>query len=95
MPPDMPPYECVPDRGPHSVNEQDIETDFIERLRTLKYTYRDDIHDRASLESNFRDKFEILNRVKLTDGEFQRLLDELITPDVFTAAVRSASPRCA
>jgi len=86
MPPDMPPYEYAPDRGPHSVNEQDIETDFIERLRTLKYTHRDDIHDRASLETNFRDKFESLNRVKLTDGEFQRLLYELITPDVFTAA---------
>jgi type I restriction enzyme R subunit len=86
MSPEMPPYEYVPDRGPHSVNEQDIETEFIERLRTLKYTYRDDIHDRASLENNFREKFESLNRVKLTDGEFQRLLDELITPDVFTAA---------
>jgi type I restriction enzyme R subunit len=86
MPSDMPPYEHVPDRGPHSVNEQDIETDFIDRLRTLKYTYRDDIRDRASLEKNFREKFESLNRVKLTDGEFQRLLDGLITPDVFTAA---------
>ena len=54
---------------------------------SLKYTYRpDDIGDRASLEANFRQKFETLNRVRLTDGEFQRLLDELITPDVFTAA---------
>jgi type I restriction enzyme R subunit len=35
MPPDLPPYEYAPDRGPHSVNEQDIETDFIERLRAL------------------------------------------------------------
>jgi type I restriction enzyme R subunit len=86
MPPDMPPYEYAPDRGPHSINEQDIETDFIERLRTLKYTYRGDIHDRAALEKNFREKFESLNRVTLTDGELQRLLDELITPDVFTAA---------
>ncbi|MFA5203230.1 MAG: type I restriction endonuclease subunit R, partial [Lentisphaeria bacterium] len=45
-----------------------------------------DIRDRAALESNFRQKFETLNRVRLTDGEFHRLLDELITPDVFTAA---------
>ncbi len=68
------------------VREQDIEDEFIEKLRSLKYTYRDDIHDRAALERNFRQKFETLNRVRLTDGEFQRLLDELINPDVFTAA---------
>ena len=68
------------------VREQDIEDEFIEKLCSLKYTYRDDIHDRAALEQNFRQKFETLNRVRLTDGEFQRLLDELITPDVFTAA---------
>jgi type I site-specific restriction-modification system R (restriction) subunit len=36
--------------------------------------------------SNFREKFEALNRVRLTDGEFARLLDEIVTPDVFTAA---------
>ena len=68
------------------LKEQEIEDAFIEKLRSLKYIYRGDIRDRAALESNFRQKFETLNRVKLTDGEFQRLLDELITPDVFTAA---------
>jgi len=68
------------------LKEQGIEDAFIEKLRSLKYTYRPDIRDRASLEKNFREKFEALNRVRLTDGEFQRLLDELITPDVFTAA---------
>ena len=68
------------------LREQDIEEEFIEKLRSRKYTYRDDIRDRAALERNFRQKFETLNRVHLTDGEFQRLLDELITPDVFTAA---------
>ena len=66
--------------------EQDIEDAFIAKLRSLKYAYRTDIRDRAALERNFRQKFEALNRVNLTDGEFQRLLDELITPDVFTAA---------
>lgn len=69
MPPDMPPYEYVADHGPHSVNEQDIGTDFIERLRTLKHTYRDDIHDRTTLEKDFRDRFEPLNHVTLTDGD--------------------------
>ncbi len=71
---------------PHILREQDIEDAFIEKLRTLKYSYRPDIRDRAALERNFRQKFESLNRVHLTDGEFQRLIDELITPDVFTAA---------
>src|SRR6185437_742238 len=37
-------------------------------------------------EKNFREKFETLNRVTLTDAEFRRLLDEIVTPDVFTAA---------
>ena len=68
------------------VKEQDIENVLIEKLRDLKYTDRPDIHDRASLEANFRKKFETLNRVSLTEGEFKRLLEELITPDVFTAA---------
>ena len=85
----MPP-EITYKQDPHPrysvVREQDIETDFLEKLRSLKYTDRPDIRDRAALEKNFREKFEALNRVRLTDAEFQRLLDELITPDVFTAA---------
>ncbi|MEI8310904.1 MAG: type I restriction endonuclease subunit R [Verrucomicrobiota bacterium] len=68
------------------VREGDIEDAFIEKLRSLKYTVRPDIHDRASLEQNFREKFQALNRVSLTDSEFQRLLEEIITPDVFAAA---------
>jgi type I restriction enzyme R subunit len=66
--------------------ECELEEQFIEKLRGLKYEYRPDIRDRATLEKNFREKFEALNRVNLTDGEFQRLLDEIITPDVFTSA---------
>jgi type I restriction enzyme R subunit len=68
------------------MTEQDIEQDLIARLVDLKYTYRPDITDRATLEKNFREKFEALNRVRLTEGEFPRLLEEIITPDVFTAA---------
>ena len=52
----------------------------------MKYDYRADIRDRAALEKNFREKFDTLNHVHLTNGEFQRLLDEIVTPDVFTAA---------
>ena len=69
-----------------SALEAQLEAQFIEKLRSLKYEYRQDIRDRAALENNFREKFEALNRVRLTDGEFARLLDEIITPDVFTAA---------
>jgi type I restriction enzyme, R subunit len=68
------------------LKEQDIEKALVEKLRDLKYTERADIRDRASLEANFRQKFDALNRVCLTDAEFQRLLEELAIPDVFTAA---------
>ncbi|HVU32373.1 MAG TPA: type I restriction endonuclease subunit R [Opitutaceae bacterium] len=81
-------YEQEPDRRPLAVNEQDIEEAFITKLRDLKYTYRGDIRDRASLEANFRQKFENLNRVRLTDAEFARLLDDIVGPDVFKNATR-------
>jgi type I restriction enzyme R subunit len=68
------------------MTEQEIEANLIARLTELKYVYRADINSRAALEHNFREKFDALNRVKLTDGEFARLLDEIITPDVFAAA---------
>jgi type I restriction enzyme R subunit len=67
-------------------DERQLEEDLLEKLRGLKYEHRTDISDRAALEKNFREKFQGLNRVKLTDGEFQRLLDEIVIPDVFTAA---------
>jgi type I restriction enzyme R subunit len=70
------------------VREDTIEYGFIGKLQGLKYDYRADITDRASLESNFREKFEALNRVRLTDNEFARLLDDIVTDDVFTAAKR-------
>ncbi|MCY4531316.1 MAG: type I restriction endonuclease, partial [Gammaproteobacteria bacterium] len=66
--------------------ESQLEQSLIDRLVGLKYEYRSDIRDRASLEANFREKFEALNRVSLTDGEFRRLLDEIVTPDVYEAA---------
>lgn len=76
-----------PSGAPSSVvKEEQIEYGFIGKLQGLKYEYRADIRDRAALERNFREKFEALNRVHLTDSEFARLLDEIVTPDVFTAA---------
>ena len=68
------------------VKEEQVEYGFIGKLQKLKYEYRADIRDRASLERNFREKFEALNRVHLSDGEFTRLLDGIVTPDVFAAS---------
>ena len=69
-----------------TTTESQIEKDFIETLEQLKYRYRPDIRDRAALEQNFREKFEDLNKVKLTPSEFARLLETIVNPDVFAAA---------
>ena len=66
--------------------EKEIESSFIQKLQDLKYKYRQDIRDKVSLESNFREHFERLNRVRLSDSEFTRLRDSIITSDVFAAA---------
>jgi type I restriction enzyme R subunit len=66
--------------------ENHIEERLIDQLTNLKYVYRQDIKDRDTLELNFRQKFEALNRVHLTDAEFSRLRDEIITVDVFAAS---------
>ncbi len=65
--------------------ELQFEQQLVETLRNLKYEYSD-IKDRAALEKNFRQKFQDLNRVKLSDAEFERLQDEIVTADVFAAA---------
>ncbi|MCC6330845.1 MAG: type I restriction endonuclease subunit R [Ignavibacteria bacterium] len=72
--------------GKFTLREPHIEEGFVSKLVELKYAYRPDIRDRAALESNFREKFEALNRVTLSDAEFARLLDEITTPDVFAAS---------
>ncbi len=89
MPPDSyspPSSEDNPFLAPHRIKEEQVEYGFIGKLQSLKYSYRDDIRDRAALERNFRQHFEALNRVNLSDAEFKRLLDDIVTADVFTAA---------
>lgn len=66
--------------------EAQIEENLIKQLIELKYIYRPDIVDRKSLEQNFKEKFETLNRIRLTESEFSRLCDEIITPDAFAAS---------
>lgn len=66
--------------------ENQTEQSLIDNLQDLKYRYRPDIRDRDALEKNFREKFEDLNQIHLTDAEFARLLDQIVTPDVFAAS---------
>ena len=68
------------------MKEKEIEEKLISKLRDLKYVYRQDIKNKASLEENFRQKFDALNRVTLTDAEFGRLCRDIISRDVFTAS---------
>lgn len=70
------------------IREKQIEENFIKKLIELKYIYRQDICDRITLEQNFREKFERLNRVHLSDSEFNRLLDEITDSDVFASSKR-------
>ena len=70
------------------IRERQIEENFINKLIELKYTYRPDICDRITLERNFRKKFERLNRVNLSDSEFNRLLEEITDSDVFASSKR-------
>jgi len=79
-------YPTAAARPPRGLREDGIEFGFVGKLQDLKYEYRRDITNRAALEKNFREKFEALNRVKLTDSEFARLLDEIVSPDVFKAS---------
>lgn len=60
-------YPPATGRWYSGVRAHDIETALLDKLRELKYTDRPDIHDRATLEANFRQKFETLNRVRLAD----------------------------
>ena len=70
------------------IKEAQIEESLLSKLIDLKYTYRPDIRDRVTLEKNFREKFQSLNRVNLTDTEFARLRDEIINSDVFASSKR-------
>lgn len=70
----------------HPQKESQIEQHFIRHLEGLGYKYCKDIKNRASLEANFRNKFEALNNVRLTDGEFERLMENIVSSDVYKAS---------
>lgn len=67
-------------------SEAQLEQQFLEKLQEMKYIYRNDIRNLDSLEKNFRQKFERLNYVSLSDDEFRKLLQENVTSDVFAAS---------
>jgi type I restriction enzyme R subunit len=66
--------------------EHQVEHELSAKLRDLKYTHRPDLRDCSALRANFRQKFQELNKIRLTNAEGGRLLAEIITADVFTTA---------
>ena len=68
------------------MSEQHIEEKLANKLQDLGYSYRENITDRDSLEANFREKFNTLNHVNLTDTEFKNLLKDIIKDNVFTSS---------
>jgi len=74
------------------MKEYDIEQALLDKLADLKYRLRPDIRDRAALEVNFREKFDRLNRVTLSDNEFNRLLNNIVSADVYQAAQTLRQP---
>ena len=68
------------------MKEAELEQSFIQKLEDLKYIYRPDIRTRAELEANFRRHFEELNRVRLSDSEFEQLLRDVTAADTFAAS---------
>lgn len=87
-------YELPSDALGSVLREDGIEAGFIGTLQDVKYDYRPDITNRAALEKNFREKLEALNRVRLTDAEFARLPDEILTPDVIPHAEQQRIADC-
>lgn len=66
--------------------EKQIEQKFIQTLVDLKYCYRPEIKDNITLEQNFREKFNLLNNINLSDEEFSSLKHNIIKGDVFGAS---------
>ena len=67
------------------MDEKQIETELMQRLSDRKYICRADIQNREALEQNFREKFEELNQIQLTDNEFEGLLEQIVNANVFQA----------
>ena len=70
----------------HNTREAEIEARLIEQLVKQGYKYRSDIKDRYDLEKNFKEHFNSLNRVHISDKEFANLKANIIKDNVFDAS---------
>lgn len=72
-----------------SRSEHEVEEKLINTLQEDGYIYRKDIKDKESMDKNFKEKFEELNKTvlqgkKLSDSEFNRLMKSITqTNDTF------------
>ncbi|HRJ27938.1 MAG TPA: hypothetical protein PLO61_10580 [Fimbriimonadaceae bacterium] len=46
------------------ISELQLEEDVLKKLEGQKFSRREDIRDRAALEANFRQKFEVINELR-------------------------------
>lgn len=70
----------LPRSATHCIGERGIEDAFIDKLRSLKYAYRPDINDRATLEANFRDLVKIQKTIQSATAKHNQFLKELGLP---------------
>ena len=73
------------------MTEQHLENTLIRELQKQNYIYKQDIRDVNALNKNFREHLEKRNQDKfkgtpLTDKEFDRLLDDIKTADIYKAS---------
>lgn len=52
----------------YQTKEHDLGDELLQKLQDLKYTYHPDIRDKDTLKQNFREKFQVLNHVRLQEG---------------------------
>ena len=72
--------------------ERDLEEALVSKLKDLKYEYRPDIRDRATLERNFREKFEGLNRVQRQQRVFKTVKEHLDAGTLHALAMKTMTP---
>ena len=65
------------------MSENKLENDFIDKLKAQGYTYLAEVNTIESLHQNFRRHIEKNNDIKLSKREFDNMLNEIITDDVF------------
>ena len=62
-------------------SEKALEDSFIKKLLKMGYEYLP-IHSEEDMLANLRNQIELMNKLKLTDGEWQRLKDLILGPQL-------------